>query len=60
MFSMIPRTGVLSVLNMAIAFCATLSATSWGVETTAAPVSGIDWHSVSCTSPVPGGRSTIR
>ena len=29
------------------------------VEITA-PVSGTRWHSDSCTSPVPGGMSTIR
>src|SRR5438876_396045 len=60
MFSIMPSTGVFSWLNIEIAFCATLRATSCGVDTTTAPVRGIAWHSVSCTSPVPGGRSTIR
>jgi len=31
-----------------------------GVETTTAPVSGTVWTSEMTTSPVPGGRSTMR
>ena len=39
---------------------ASANATSCGVATTTAPVSGIDCASVSGTSPVPGGRSITR
>jgi len=60
MFSMTPRIGALSFLNIAIAFWATLSATSCGVETITTPVSGIIWHKERVTSPVPGGVSTTR
>ena len=35
-------------------------ATAEGVVTTTAPVSGTFWIKLSCTSPVPGGKSTMR
>ena len=60
MFSMTPRTGMLTLLNIAIAFTASSSATSCGVQTTTAPVSGIACESVSAMSPVPGGMSMIK
>ncbi len=46
--------------NMAMAFTASSSATSCGVQTTTAPVSGKSCESVSAMSPVPGGMSMIR
>ena len=46
--------------NMAMAFTASNSATSCGVQTTTAPVSGSSCESVSAMSPVPGGMSMIR
>ena len=57
---MSPRTGADSCLNILIAFRASSKATSCGVDTTNTPVSDVRWHSVSCTSPVPGGRSMTR
>ena len=60
MFSTSPTTGTFSVRNMETAFCTSMSATSCGVETTTAPVSGQDCARLSATSPVPGGRSTMR
>ena len=49
-----PSTGTLSWRNIVIARVASSSATSWGVQTTTAPVSGSACASVSGTSPVPG------
>ena len=60
MFSITPRTGTSSFLNMAMAFTASSIATVEGVVTTTAPVTTVCWISESWTSPVPGGRSTIR
>ena len=60
MFSTTPRMGTFRVLNIPMAFTATLLATSCGVVTTSIPVTGMVWASVSGMSPVPGGRSTMR
>ncbi len=60
MFSTMPRIGMLTLRNMAIAFTASNSATSCGVQTTTAPVSGNNCESVSAMSPVPGGMSIIK
>ena len=43
-----------------IARVASSKATSCGVQTTTAPVSGSDWARVSGMSPVPGGKSITR
>ena len=60
MFSIIPSIGTFSWRNIVMARVASSSATSCGVQTTTAPVSGRLWASVSGTSPVPGGRSITR
>jgi len=60
MFSTMPSTGIFTVRNMAIAFTASSRATSCGVQTTTAPVSGKSCDSVREMSPVPGGRSIRR
>ena len=54
MFSTIPRIGTFSWRNIATARTASSRATSCGVQTTTAPVSGRLWARVSGTSPVPG------
>mmetsp|Transcript_12601 Transcript_12601/g.20036 ORF Transcript_12601/g.20036 Transcript_12601/m.20036 type:complete len:259 (+) Transcript_12601:508-1284(+) len=59
MFSTIPTIGVPSFSNMLMPLRASSSAMSCGVETTKAPVSSAFCARVICTSPVPGGRSTI-
>ena len=43
-----------------MALVASSRATSCGVQTTTAPVSGNNWESDNATSPVPGGMSIIR
>ena len=58
MFSMIPSTGTLVLLNRSTARRASISDRSCGVETITAPAGRERWISDSCTSPVPGGRST--
>ena len=60
MFSTIPSTGMFTLRNMAIALVASRRATSCGVQTTTAPVSGSTCESVSAMSPVPGGMSMMR
>ena len=51
MFSTIPRIGTLSCRNIATARTASINATSCGVQTTTAPVSGRLCASVRGTSP---------
>ena len=58
MFSITPRIGTLTRLNMATPRRASISARSCGVETITAPASGTCCAMVSCASPVPGGMST--
>ena len=60
MFSIRPSVGTLTFSNSRWARRASARATSCGVETMTAPSSGVFCTSVSCTSPVPGGRSTTR
>ena len=55
---MIPSTGTLVLLNRSTARRASISDRSCGVETITAPAGRERWISDSCTSPVPGGRST--
>ena len=57
MFSINPSTFTPTSPNMATARRASISARSCGVETITAPSGFSFWASVSCTSPVPGGRS---
>ena len=57
-FSMMPSTGTLVLPNRSIARVASISDRSCGVETITAPAGRDFWTSDSCTSPVPGGRST--
>ena len=59
MFSTMPRIGTFNCLNMSIPLRASSSATSCGVDTITAPSTTAFCASVICTSPVPGGRSTI-
>ena len=58
MFSTMPSTGTLTLRNICRPLRASISATSCGVVTITAPASGIFWVTVSCASPVPGGRSS--
>ena len=60
MFSTMPTTSMLTLRNMAMALAASNSATSCGVHTTTAPLSGSSCESDRATSPVPGGMSMIR
>ena len=60
MFSTMPRSGMLTFRNIAIALVASSRATSCGVQTTTAPESGRACESVRATSPVPGGMSITR
>ena len=52
--------GIFTLRNIAIALTASSNATSCGVQTTTAPVSGKSCDNVSAMSPVPGGMSMIR
>ena len=58
MFSTIPISGTVPCSNKAIARVASISARSCGVDTITAPAGLYFCNMVSCTSPVPGGRST--
>ena len=60
MFSTIPSTGTLTFWNIASPLRASISETSCGVVTITAPERWIFCVSVSCASPVPGGRSMTR
>ena len=60
MFSIRPRTGAFTWRNIWMPRRTSASATSCGVVTMMPPVSGTCCVSVSCTSPVPGGRSSTR
>ena len=60
MFSTTATHGTCNLLNMRTPFSTSMNASFWGVVTTTAAVMGTTWHSVSCTSPVPGGMSMIR
>lgn len=51
------RTGMLTLLNMATPFRASMRATSCGVDTITDPSTATSWPNVSWTSPVPGGMS---
>src|SRR5689334_24577190 len=53
-----PSTGTSILRNRSIARVASISDRSCGVETMIAPSGRDFWISESCTSPVPGGRST--
>ena len=55
-----PSTSMFTLRNMAIALTASSRATSCGVQTTTAPVSGSSCDSEIATSPVPGGMSITR
>ena len=60
MFSTMPSTGTLTFWNIARPLRASMSETSCGVVTMTAPERWIFCVSVSCASPVPGGRSITR
>ena len=60
MFSMTPSTGTSTRSNILRPLRASARATSWGVVTMTAPLTGTRWERVSWMSPVPGGRSTMR
>ena len=61
MFSTMPTTGKESCSQKESERETSAAATFWGVVTTTAPSgSGRDWQTVSGSSPVPGGASTIR
>nr|QNO45315.1 hypothetical protein MMIICKHE_00003 [Methanosarcinales archaeon ANME-2c ERB4] len=61
MFSTIPITGMPSSFAKVTDFLESRRATSCGVVTTIAPSRfGINWATLSGSSPVPGGRSTMR
>ena len=60
MFSTMPSTSIFTRRNMAIALTASSRATSCGVQTTTAPLSGNNCESEMATSPVPGGMSITR
>ena len=60
MFSTTPSTSTFTWRNISMALRTSASATTDGVVTSTAPVSETVWIKLSCTSPVPGGRSTIR
>src|SRR5213080_2472581 len=60
MFSIRPSTGAFICWNIAMPRRTSASATSWGVVTMTPPVIFTCWVRVSCTSPVPGGRSSTR
>ena len=60
MFSTMPRMSTFTCLNISMALRASCSATSLGVVTTTAPVTGTVCTSEITTSPVPGGRSMMR
>src|ERR1051325_10037350 len=51
MFSTMPRTGTLTLRNIARPLRASISATSCGVVTMTAPVSGTFWVLVRCAAP---------
>ena len=51
---------MLSWRNIATALRTSETETPCGVVTTTAPATGTLWAMLSDTSPVPGGRSTIR
>ena len=59
MFSITPSTGMSTLRNMLRPLRASIRARSCGVDTMTAPASGTRCAMVSCTSPVPGGMSTI-
>ena len=60
MFSTRPTIGTPTFSNILKPLRASISAMSCGVVTITAPVTGTCCDSVSATSPVPGGMSTIR
>ena len=60
MFSIMPIGGMFSFWYIATARRVSASDTVCGVVTTTAPATGTVWLRLSATSPVPGGRSTIR
>jgi len=61
MFSMMPITGRCRPSEKTTVFRESSNATSWGVVTTMEPSAlGINCAMVSGSSPVPGGRSTMR
>ena len=59
-FSMAQSARTPRELNISIPFCASLHASRDGVKTETTPLSWISWQIVSWTSPVPGGKSTIK
>ena len=60
MFSIIPKIGTLTFLNMLSPFLASIKDKSWGVDTIIAPASLTLCDKVNCASPVPGGISIIK
>ena len=60
MFSTIPSGGMFSLRYIATARRLSASDTCCGVVTMIAPATGTVWLRLSATSPVPGGRSTMR
>ena len=57
MFSTMPSTGIFIIRAMFTAFSTIMPTSSCGLVTTTMPSSGMDWNTVSGTSPVPGGMS---
>jgi hypothetical protein len=55
-----PTTGTFTRSNIFAPRSASPIATSCGVVTMMAPVIFVAWTSVSCASPVPGGKSTMK
>ncbi len=60
MFSTTPSTATDTFSNIAMPLRASATAISCGVVTTTLPATGTFCASVSCRSPVPGGRSSTR
>src|SRR6185295_12998525 len=60
MFSMMPRSGTFTFWNIIMPLRTSWSATSCGVVTVIASVSGTNWVRVSCASPLPGGSVNHR
>ena len=60
MFSITPTMGISTALQKLIDLRTSASATACGVVTTTACTPGMVWATLSGSSPVPGGASTIR
>ncbi len=58
MFSTSPSTGIFIISAIFTALETIMETSSWGEVTMMMPSTGMDWKTVSGTSPVPGGIST--